>query len=254
MDRSAQRMVLSLLALGFFLFPPPPAHPEPPPRRITVVASEYPPFAVRPESGEPSGFEWSLLQRFSTWEKVDVRYRFAPRFDSVFPALERGDADMAGGALHATPGRKRRFLFSTYLRTGLVLVGKRGTPPVGDESAVAGKSIGVKEGATGHALATKWVGRYPKIAVVPFAATEESYDALAAGKIDMLLDDYLHAKYLILRGTPCAILTKPLTEVGVGFAFRNDDPGKALKERMDRFLDAFLRTKEFRDLYETYFF
>lgn len=254
MCRLAQQRALFLLALGMFLVSPPAAYPEPFPRNITVAAAEYAPFASRTGPGAVSGFEWDLLQRFSTTEKVEVEYRFLPHFDSVFPSLEQGEADMAGGALHVTPDREKRFLFSTYLRTGLVLVGRKGALALPHESAVAGKSVGVKRGATGHALASRWQERYPEVTVVPFSTTEESYAALAAGKIDLLVDDYLHTKHLILHGAPCAILTRPLTEVGIGFAFRNDDRGKALKERMDRFLDAFRRTKEFRDLYETYFF
>lgn len=254
MFRPAQRMVLFLLALGEILLVPWAASPEPFPRNITVAAAEYAPFASRTGPSAVSGFEWDLLRRFSTTEKVAVGYRFLPHFDSVLPSLEQGEADMAGGALHATAERKQRFLFSAYLRTGLVLVGRKGAPALPDESAVAGKSVGAKRGATGHVLATKWTARYPGVTVVSFPSTRESYDTLAAGKIDLLVDDYLHAKHLILHGAPCAILTRPLTEVGIGFAFRNDDQGKALKARIDRFLDTFLPTKEFRDLYEAYFF
>lgn len=247
---------LGLLLVSLICLPPvlPDVSAEPPVLQVTAVAAEYYPFAYRDEGGAPAGLEARLLERLRSEERVDVRYRFLSTFDAVLPALARGEGDMAGGALHATPERKRRFLFSTYLRTGLVLVGKRGDPPLDSESAVEGKSVGVKQGATGHVLARGWQDRYRGVTVVPFQTTKESYDALAAGTIDLLVDDYLHAKHLILGGSPCAILTRPLTEVGVGFAYRNDPRGKALKARVDRFLDRFLRTQEFRDLYEASFF
>ncbi|GAB4364914.1 MAG: transporter substrate-binding domain-containing protein [Deltaproteobacteria bacterium] len=254
MDGRVYRPSLLLVALGCLVFFPPHARAGSPMPVVTVTAAEYPPFVFRTDPGDPSGFETELLKRFASGEKIEVRYRFLPAFGDVLPALARGEGDMAGGALHATPDRKKRFLFSTYLRTGLVLVGKRGAPPLDGEAGVAGRPVGVKQGATGHLLAKGWQARYPGVTVVPFSTTKESYDALAAGTIDLLVDDYLHAKHLILNGDACAILTRPLTEVGVGFAYRNDPRGKALKTRMDRFLERFLGTKEFRDLYEAYFF
>lgn len=225
-----------------------------PPPKITIGAALYPPFLERAPDGGIAGFERDLLRRFEAAEGVGISFRVIERFDDVLKALDKREIDMAGGGIHATADRMARYNFSPYLRSGLVVVGRPGAPSVAGERDLEARRIGVKRGATGEALARSLAEKGGGIRVVPYAGTEASYDALASGAVDVLVDDYLHARHLILAGRPVSILSKPMTSVGMGFAFRKDARSLALKARLDRFLRRFSRTKEFRSLYETYFF
>lgn len=220
---------------------------------IVVGAAPYPPFLETRDAGL-FGFEYDLLRRFEAAQGVRVSYRLIPRFSDVLRALESGQSDAAGGGLHATPERLRRYAFSVYVHSGLVAVGRAGQKPIGGARDLAGLRIGAKKGATGEALARAVAGKKNAGLVFAFPRTEDSYAALRQGQIDVLFDDYLHARHLVRRGEPVAVLSKPMTSVGMGIAFRKDPRSLAIKEKLDRFLEAFTKTKEFNLLYEKYFF
>jgi len=256
MDRAPHLARVLLLAAGCILAAvrPSPGQEHDPRAPLVVAAAPYPPFLEAKSGGAVAGFEAELLERFAKAEGIRVAYRLLGRFADVLRALERGEVDAGGGGIHATPERMERYEFGVYVRSGLVIVGRPGRAGVAGAGELAGLSVGVKKGATGESLARSFAARVPGIRVVSFSRTEDSYEALLAGRIDVLVDDYLHARHLVRQGTAAAILSKPLTSVGMGLAFRKDPASRRLRKRFERFIAAFSKTEEFDLLYERYFF
>lgn len=170
---------------------------EPIPQQVVRVAvAPFEPFAFRRDQ-RWVGLDVDLVNLVCTsrgWLPFYQEYGF---FDAL-QAVETGAVDLAIGAFYITPERRKRFTFSrAYVSTGLVMVG-RAEEPLWKKP----RRIGVKGGATGEAWAAGRWGGDPGVAITPFPSTEDSFRALVAGEVDVVLNDYLNSGLLIAEQFP----------------------------------------------------
>lgn len=170
--------------------------PQRQPLHLRVVASPYEPFAFQ-AGGVNRGLDVDLLNLVSSargWT-YDIEW---VSFPEALARVQAGRADMAIGAIYVTEERRRDFLFTDpYLRSGLVLVTLAGRPARLPEG-LSGLRVGVKRRATGETLAQDLKEkRGVALEAIPFESTDESFEALKAGRVDAVLNDYLNCVFII---------------------------------------------------------
>jgi PAS domain S-box-containing protein len=159
---------------------------------VKVVGALYEPFLFY-EDGELKGFDVDILNIICTAKGLDCPIHITS-FGEALREVQTGEADLAIGAIYRTPEREKRLIFTRpYLHTGLVPVFRVGE--YHDLKHLTGRKVGVKKGATGELIA----GRLAGAGVVAFDSTEESFEALSRGDVDVLLNDYINSVYLILE-------------------------------------------------------
>ncbi len=121
-----------------------------------VVGMElaYPPFEMRDDAGEPAGVSVDLARALAQRLGRDLVIENIP-FDGLIPALQTGSIDLVISSLTHTPERAESIDFSEpYLQTGLCLLIHRESPVASITNLdVAGRTVAVKKGTTGHAYA-----------------------------------------------------------------------------------------------------
>ena len=105
---------------------------------------------VFPDPGNPDrlvGFEVDLADAVA--REIGVRARFSQNaWDSLLPALQRGDFDVALNGIEITPERSAKALFSRpyYVYTEQLVV-RKGEASIRGLSDLAGKRVGTLSGA-----------------------------------------------------------------------------------------------------------
>jgi len=164
-------------------------------RHLRVVAAPYEPFAFE-RDGVPSGLDIDLLNVVCRANRWTYELEWVP-FGEVWQRLSDGRADLAVGALYATPERRASFpMTRTYLRTGLGIV-SRPDRPVNGPADLRGLRIGVKAKATGEAWAKRRLQAGSQFTPVAYPGTEESFEALLRGEVDAVLNDHLNSEFLL---------------------------------------------------------
>ena len=162
------------------------------PLHLKVVAAPYEPFVF--QSGEPQkGLDVDLLNLVCSARGWTYDLEWVS-FPEALARVRAGTADMAIGAFYVTPERRRDILFTDpYLRSGLILVTLAGRS-VSLPEGLSGLRVGVKRRATGESVARELQAKKgTPLTVVPFESTDESFEALKAGRVDAVLNDYLNS-------------------------------------------------------------
>ncbi len=197
-----------------------------------VVGSDIPyaPFEFTdPGSTEAKGFDVDLVKAIAaTFGVTDVQFK-KERFDTIFTSTAQGRFDMAASSITITPEREKTVDFSKpYFEAnqsimvraddmqGLdALAGKTVTPQEADK-ALAGKTIAVQRGTTGAELAAK----IPNANVKQFQIVDDAFNALAAGKADVVLNDYAISAFATTKKPQLKMIAKISPSESYGFAFK----------------------------------
>jgi polar amino acid transport system substrate-binding protein len=201
---------------------------------------------VFPDPKDPSkliGFELEIAEAVARRLGVPARL-VQTAWDSLIPALERGDYDMAMNGLEIIPERGKRVLFSRpYYVYALQLMVRKDEERIKSIHDLAGKKVGTLAGAAAHEMLRK-IGN---VDVRSYSAAWP-YEDLALGRLDAV---FLDTPITVYYGKPDSRLKYAGAPEGEGFygiAFRKAD--RVLKEVVDSVIDDLLRTGELRRIYE----
>lgn len=155
------------------------------------VKEDIPYFGYYNEKGERAGVDVDLGKAIAN------HLGMTPRFVSLtseerIPALEQHRVDLVIGTFSITPERKRHVLFSVpYYTDGqrVMVMGKSGIQSLSD---LAGRKVGVVEGATSGPNLAK---AQPKAKLVRFHSYYEAYMGLLFGQVEAISSDGV-----VLRG------------------------------------------------------
>ncbi|MBI5639020.1 MAG: ABC transporter permease subunit [Nitrospirae bacterium] len=202
---------------------------------------------VFPDPKAPSrliGFEVDLAGAIARELGVEAR-QAQNAWDSLIPALGRGDFDIAMNGLEITPRRQEKILFSIpyYVYTEQLVVRK-------EESGIEGVNdlVGKRVGTLSGTVAQEILGNIGGVDVRVYSGQVEPYEDLSLGRIDAVLLDLPIAAYY---GRPNPKLKYTGAPVGEGFyaiAMRKSDGD--LKKKIDEILDKLVRTGELKSIYE----
>ena len=202
---------------------------------------------IFPDPKDPSrfiGFEVDLADELARGLGVTAR-QAQNAWDSLIPALLRGDSDIAMNGIEITPRRQQEVLFSKpyYLYTEQLVVGKDETAIKGVDD-LAGKKVGTLSGTVAQDILTKMTGVEVKI----YSSQVAPYEDLAIGRLDAVLLDLPIAAYY---GKPNPKLKYAGPPVGAGFygiAIRQGDA--PLQQKIDAILARLAASGRLREIYE----
>ena len=222
-----------------------------------LTDADFPPFNYYDEEGVLTGFNVDLARAICLEAGVACDVQVRP-WDELMLALNRGEADavIAGHTISARLLRSVDFT-DLYFHTPARFAGRRGAERIEiTPEALDGKKIGVTRNTT-HEAYLKAFFRYS--AIQAFENADETRDALAAGKVDLIFDDGISLGFWVsgtnskecceLRGG--AFLEPKFFGDGLAIAVPRRDP--ALKSLLNRALHGVRESGRFEELVLRYF-
>ncbi|HEU5360009.1 MAG TPA: ABC transporter substrate-binding protein, partial [Candidatus Deferrimicrobiaceae bacterium] len=190
------------------------------------------------------GFEVDLAGAIA--KEMGVKARFVQNaWDSLIPALERGDFDVTINGIEITPERSAKVLFSRpyYVYTEQLVVRKeeQGIQGLAD---LKGKRVGTLMGAVSQTMLQQVGGVDVRI----YAGVVEPYEDLALGRLDAVFLDLPIAAYYARPNPKLKYAGPPVGEGYYGVAVRRGD--EALQEAVDGAIENLLKSGELRRIYE----
>ena len=201
---------------------------------------------VFPDPKDPSkliGFELDIVEAVAA--ELGVRQQLVQTaWDSLVPALERGDYDMAMNGLEIIPERRQRVLMSRpyYIYT-LQLMVRKDDDRIRSIRDLPGRTVGTLAGATAHTMLQRIGG----VDIRSYSAAWP-YEDLALGRLDAV---FLDTPITVYYGKPDKRLREAGPPEGEGFygiAFRKQDAD--LQQAVDRAIEKLLRTGELKQILE----
>jgi polar amino acid transport system substrate-binding protein len=202
---------------------------------------------VFPDPNDPDtlkGFEVEIADAIAG--RLGVRAKHVQNaWDSLIPALERGDFDVVMNGIEITPQRQEKLLFSKpyYVYTEQLVVRKDETRIKGPDD-LKGKKVGTLSGAVAQEILQGIGGVEIKV----YTGQAEPYKDLAVGRLDGVLLDLPIAAYYARPMPELRYEGPPIGEGLYGIAIRKED--RELKEAMDRAIDDLLRSGELKRIYD----
>jgi polar amino acid transport system substrate-binding protein len=201
---------------------------------------------IFPDPKTPSkmiGFEVDLAEEIA--KELGVKARQAQNaWDSLIPALMRGDSDIAMNGIEITPQREKEVLFSRpyYIYTEQLVVRK-------NEEAI--KSVndlkGRKAGTLSGTVAQDILMKMGDVDVKIYAGQVEPYEDLAIGRLDAVLLDLPIAAYYAKPNPKLKFAGQPVGEGFYAIAIRRGD--EELKAKIDDILQRLVSTGRLKEIY-----
>lgn len=228
------------------------------PLRI-AMEGQFPPFETLDESGQLKGFNVDIAQALCQAMAQECQLlRFA--WDDLIPALEARRADLILASMSITEARQQRVDFTAkYAQTPAYFFARKGLihEVIVTPRRIAGKRVGVQQGTTYERLLDDKYAAHVQLQRFDSAAL--MYQALAAGQIDLVLDDAVSGFFGFLD-TPQGqgfeqvgnqVVSPKHFGQGQGIAVRKGDT--ALRERLDRALAVILSNGVYKRIEQRYF-
>ncbi|MHB8881257.1 MAG: ABC transporter substrate-binding protein/permease [Thermodesulfovibrionales bacterium] len=202
---------------------------------------------IFPDPKDPSrmiGFEVDLAEEIA--RGLGVRAKQAQNaWDSLIPALMRGDSDIAMNGIEITPQREKEVLFSLpyYIYTEQLVV-RAEEKEIKSVSDLKGKKVGTLSGTVAQDMLMKMGGVDLKI----YAGQVEPYEDLAIGRLDAVLLDLPIAAYYAKPNPKLKYAGPPAGEGFYGIAVRKGDD--ELKAKIDEVLLSLMNSGRLKEIYQ----
>lgn len=190
------------------------------------------------------GFEVDIVEAIAS--KLGVRIEYGQNaWDSLIPALERGDFDIAMNGIEITDQRKEKILFSKpYYVYVEQLVVRKEEDNIKEVADLKGKKVGTLSGTVAQTILENLGGVDVRI----YPGPVEPYTDLAIGRIDAVLLDLPIAAYYGKSNPKLKYAGKPMGEGLYGICIRQSDAD--LKNKIDEILAELLKSGELKKIYE----
>ncbi len=209
------------------------------PLKIGVDIAAYPPFTSQDADGTWKGWEVDFLG--AVCKQAQLECVITPTaWDGIIPALTAGQIDVIMSSMSITAEREKAIDFTDkYYNTPTSVIIAKGSGLTPAADSLKGKILGVQVSTTQEAYVQK---HYPESELKSYQTSDESYQDLAAGRIDAVVADSLVvADFLKTDAGACcdnAGNVDPDPEIlgrGVGFGLRKGDP---LKDKLNAAIAA----------------
>lgn len=202
---------------------------------------------VFPHPDEPSrlaGFEVEIAEILA--HELGVKQRMVQNsWDSLIPALERGDFDIAMNGIEITPQRSQRILFSIpYYIYSEQLVVRSNETEITSINDLKGKKVGTLSGA----VAMKMLEDIGGVNIKVYSGVVEPYEDLALGRLDAVLLDLPIAVYYAKPDRRLKFAGEPVGKGYYGIAIRKENV--ELKHAIDDILRKIIINGELKRIYE----
>ena len=247
-------MRIALVVLGCFLA----AGLHAAPLRV-AMEGQFPPFEELDANGQLRGFNVDIAQALCQQMKVECELqRFA--WDDRIPALQEGRADLVLASMSITEERQQKVDFTNrYAQTPALFFARKGVvhEVIITPRRIKGKQVGVQRGTTYDKYLS---AKYAKhVQLQRFESTEDMYQALYDGRVEVVLDDAVSGYFGFLdseRGQNFEqvgnkVVAPSIFGKGQGIAVRKGN--QELRERLDRALLEILGNGVYRRIEKGYF-
>lgn len=216
------------------------------------VASDIPyaPFEfTEPGSTEPVGFDVDLVKAIAATPGIgitNVEFIKQP-FDTIILSVAQGRFDMSASSFSITPERAQQIDFSDpYFTANQSILVKTGSD-ITSLDGLEGKRIGVQRGTTGADLAATVQGAK----ISRFELIDDAFNALAAGRVDAVVNDFAVSAYAATKRDDFAIAAQVPTEEGYGLVFSKENP--ALRDAFNAGLEEIKANGTYDEIYQKWF-
>ncbi|WP_138923292.1 amino acid ABC transporter substrate-binding protein [Sulfitobacter sp. BSw21498] len=181
---------------------------------------------------ELQGFEVDFINAVAKETGDEVNF-VTMSFSGLIGALESNRIDTIANQITITPEREAKFAFSQpYVFDGAQIVVKAGNEDtIGSVEDLSGKTVAVNLGSNFEEL----LNELPNAGEIDIRTYESNIaQDTALGRVDAFVMDRVSSGQLIAESPlPLALAGKPFSEIRNALPFRNDDEGKALRDRFD---------------------
>jgi polar amino acid transport system substrate-binding protein len=154
----------------------------------------YPPF----EQGKPpdyTGFDVDLMDAIA--DKLGLTPKWVDTsFGTIFSDQQAGKFDIVASSTTITPARSKKVTFSDpYFDADQSLMVQKGSDLQSTKDITSSTTIGVQEGTTGQDYSEKNTDGQ----VHPFAEIGTAFNALQAGQVDAVINDFAVSAYALKK-------------------------------------------------------
>jgi polar amino acid transport system substrate-binding protein len=216
------------------------------------VASDIPyaPFEfTEPGSTEAIGFDVDLVKAIAATPGIgitDVEFIRQP-FDTIILSVAQGRFDMSASSFSITEERAQQIDFSDGYFTATQSVMVKTGSDITSIDDLQGRKIGAQRGTTGADLAATVQGAE----VLRFEIIDDAFNALAAGRVDGVINDYAVSAYAAERRDDFEIVDRNPTVENYGLVFSKENT--ALRDAFNAGLAEIRANGTYDEIYRTWF-
>lgn len=219
---------------------------------VVGTSADFPPFEYKdPETGEIVGFDIELIKLIAQrigYDRVEIKDM---DFDSLIPALQAGQIDVAIAGITITEERAQQVDFSIpYWSADQAVVAVAGSGiTVDDITDLYGLRIGVQTGTTGEIFVRENVGE-ENATIQDYPTYIEALQALLTGQIDVIVLDTPVAQRFTQEYN---VEILKIFETGEQYGIAVKKGNTELLEKINNALQEIMNSEEWNNLVEKYF-
>lgn len=147
--------------------------------------SDNPPYSMIMAGGD-EGYTTEIVKTIAERLNLEPKFSYMD-FAALLPSVVSKNVDIAASSITATPEREKEVNFSAPTIFGPVsIVASKDSGITEDTDSLAGKRLGVIQGATTDIYAT---ANWPDAKIVRFPDTNSTYSAVKSGTVDAVYGD-----------------------------------------------------------------
>jgi putative amino-acid transport system substrate-binding protein len=197
--------------------------------RVGMSGGYFPFTFVRQD--ELQGFEVDFMNAVAA-ETGDTVEFGTMAFSGLIGALEAGRIDTVANQITVTPEREAAFVFSQpYVYDGAQVVTREGNDEIAGVEDLRGKTVAVNLGSNFEQLLRE-LPFADEIDIKTYESNIEQDTAL--GRVDAFVMDRVSSAQVIAESPlPLQLAGPPFSEIQNALPFRDDEAGRALRDRVD---------------------
>ncbi|MEM5491942.1 amino acid ABC transporter substrate-binding protein [Hoeflea sp. AS16] len=198
------------------------------------------------------GFEVDVMNAVAAETGMNVEF-VTMSFSGLIGALNSGRIDTVANQITITPEREAAFVFTQpYVYDGAQVVVKKGNEDViGGPEDLKGRTVAVNLGSNYEQLLRE-LPYADEINIKTYESNIEQDTAL--GRVDAFVMDRVSSAQVIQKSPlPLALAGQPFSEIRNALPFRDDETGRAQRDRVDAALTALREKGTLAEISQTWF-
>jgi len=198
------------------------------------------------------GFEVDVMNAVAEETGMNVEY-VTMSFSGLIGALNSGRIDTVANQITITPEREAAFVFTQpYVYDGAQVVVKKGNEDsISGPEDLRGRVVAVNLGSNFEQL----LRELPYAAEIDIRTYESNIEQdTALGRVDAFVMDRVSSAQVIQKSPlPLALAGQPFSEIRNALPFRDDEAGRAQRDKIDAALTALREKGTLAEISQTWF-
>ncbi|QFU08791.1 putative amino-acid-binding protein YxeM precursor [Rhodobacteraceae bacterium THAF1] len=188
------------------------------------------------QQDELQGFEVDVMNAVGEQAGLDISFE-TMSFSGLIGALQAGRIDTIANQITITPEREAAFVFTEpYVIDGAQVVTRDGNDEIGGVEDLKGRTVAVNLGSNFEQL-LRDLPYSEEIDIRTYESNIEQDTAL--GRVDAFVMDRVSSAQVIQESPlPLQLAGEPFSEIRNALPFRDDEDGRAMRDRVDEALAA----------------